>query len=259
MPVQLGSAARVLIAAVLLSAVAAPQEPLCPNLTNEDVLAMHRAGLSDEVVSEKIKSSVCNFDTSTNTLTQLKSAGVTDAILLAMLHCTSHPASQPVSRAASESIADPGLLTVDAKPYGYTVSYVRADRKWKLGFRSEPYDKISDYVQSNLVQVLKNRGLHLVAALDGTCCQVAIELLEVTTHPAVMKKPGIDVTANLSVTDSRNRLLYAKGYRGESRTVMNTWGHLINHAVEDMVKNMAADENLVKTLAVSHELMSQAR
>jgi len=65
----------------------------------------------------------------------------------------------------------------------------------------------------------------------------------------VIKKPGIDVTANLAVTDSAKRILYSKGYRGESRTVMNTWGHLISNAVEDMVKSMAHDENLTQILA----------
>jgi hypothetical protein len=76
-----------------------------------------------------------------------------------------------------------------------------------------------------------------------------MELLEVTTHPAVFKKPGIDASANISVRDADNRLVYSKGYRGESRTLVgNTWGHLINHAVEDLINNVAADSDLIEAL-----------
>ena len=133
-------------------------------------------------------------------------------------------------------------------PKGYEISYVKSNRKWRLGLRSEPYDKISSYIKDKLVEALGSKGIKSLETLDGPCCHVTIELLEVTSHPAMIKKPGVDVAATVAVTDAGNRQIYSKGFRGESRTVMNTWGHLINHACEELAKAVSSDENLIRLL-----------
>jgi hypothetical protein len=177
-------------------------------------------------------------------LAELKPAGISDAVILEMIHCESRGSAKENPSATNE----PAKVAQPADLKAYTISFVKSDRKWKYGFRSEPYDKISDSLQTKLVEALKQHGLEQSPALHGDCCLLTIELLEVTSHPAMIKKPGVDVTANLAITDSGKRILYSKGYRGESRTAMNTWGHLINHAVEEMVKDMANDENLTHVL-----------
>src|ERR1700758_3841127 len=62
-------------------------------LTNQDVLKMTKAGLSPGVMVDKISSQPCRFDTSTEALAGLKSAGVDDSVLSAMIRC--HPAPPP--------------------------------------------------------------------------------------------------------------------------------------------------------------------
>ena len=65
----------------------------------------------------------------------------------------------------------------------------------------------------------------------------------------MIKEPGIDTAVNITVTDANNKIVFAKGYKGHSGTAtMNTWGHLINHACEDMARNASADENLARML-----------
>jgi TonB family protein len=54
-------------------------------LTNKDVLEMLRAGLSQEVVIAKIKSSACSLDTSPAVLKELKAANVPEEVILAMV------------------------------------------------------------------------------------------------------------------------------------------------------------------------------
>jgi hypothetical protein len=54
-------------------------------LTNKDVLAMLRSGLSTEIVVAKIKGAPAKFDTSRAGLTELKSFNVPDAVILAMV------------------------------------------------------------------------------------------------------------------------------------------------------------------------------
>jgi len=244
---------RALLAVLLFSAFLLPQEKVAippptatpSSLTNKDILMMHGAGLNDEVISEKVRTSPCNFDTSPTALADLKPAGVSDSVVLEMIRCESRGHSTQKSPAPDESANAGEPKTLNA----YAVSFVKSDRRWKLGFRSEPYDKVSDYLQTQLIGALREHGLRQVPALESDCCVVTIELLDVTSHPAVIKKPGVDVTANLAVTDSHKRIIYSKGYRGESRTAMNTWGHLINHAVEEMAKSMANDDNLTRAIA----------
>ncbi|HUI08569.1 MAG TPA: hypothetical protein VL486_16335 [Verrucomicrobiae bacterium] len=62
------------------TAVAADQK-----LTNDSILEMHKLGLGDGVVIEKIKVSACNFDVGLDALKQLKDAGISDAIIQAMI------------------------------------------------------------------------------------------------------------------------------------------------------------------------------
>jgi len=54
-------------------------------LTNKDILDMSKIGLPSEVLVAKINSSHCNFDTSAVSLQALKTAGVGDNIILAMV------------------------------------------------------------------------------------------------------------------------------------------------------------------------------
>lgn len=54
-------------------------------LSNDSVIAMKKAGLSDAVILAKIRSSQAKFDTSTQALVALKQAGVPDAVIEAMV------------------------------------------------------------------------------------------------------------------------------------------------------------------------------
>jgi hypothetical protein len=58
-------------------------------LVNKDVLEMLKAGLSQEVVIAKIKTSGSKFDTSPAALQELKTASVPDAVILAMVNASS--------------------------------------------------------------------------------------------------------------------------------------------------------------------------
>jgi hypothetical protein len=54
-------------------------------LTNDSVVAMKKAGLSEAVILAKIRSSPGKFDTSTSGLVSLKQAGISDAVIEAMV------------------------------------------------------------------------------------------------------------------------------------------------------------------------------
>ncbi|HVT58730.1 MAG TPA: hypothetical protein VHR45_10030 [Thermoanaerobaculia bacterium] len=75
-----------------VSAAAAPKP-----LTNDDIVTMVQAGLPQEVIVEKIKTSKTIFDTSTDALVALKKAGVSGDIIRVMVNPAAEP-TLPVGR-----------------------------------------------------------------------------------------------------------------------------------------------------------------
>jgi hypothetical protein len=206
-------------------------------LNNSDIVSMTKAGLTNAIILDKIKSSSTNFETTPAALVELKNAGVDDGVIQAMINNSRSPL--PTSEKS---------LAVTT-PHGYAISYVQSDQKWQLGFRHEPFNKISAYLEEQLVKDLEIKGIKRVASLSERSCQITLELLSVSTRQAVIKEPGIDLAVNVTITDADKKILYSKGYKGRSGTaVMNTWGHLIDHACEEAAKTIANDGTLTTVL-----------
>lgn len=77
-------------------------------LTNKDVLEMLKSGLTAEIVIAKIKSSPAKFDTSPTALAELKTAGVPDAVIMAMVQGSSEstPASASLGPEVEVKVPD---------------------------------------------------------------------------------------------------------------------------------------------------------
>jgi hypothetical protein len=74
--------ALVMMSLMLVSATSLTAQEV---LTNDSVIAMKKAGLSDSLIVAKIRSSQTKFDVSTNALIALKSAGLSDSVIEAMV------------------------------------------------------------------------------------------------------------------------------------------------------------------------------
>ncbi|HKW75351.1 MAG TPA: DUF4410 domain-containing protein [Terriglobales bacterium] len=77
----------------LFSMVAKAQTAAQQPMADDDVVTMVKAGISAQIIIEKIKSSSTAFDTSPKKLAELKSDGVSDDVLLAMVTTTASPAA----------------------------------------------------------------------------------------------------------------------------------------------------------------------
>ena len=102
-------AAALLLAVVLLAGsqlAAANEKPL----TNDDIVTMVQAGLSQDIVIEKIRSSKNAFDTSPDALVTLKKAGVGGDIIRFMVNPSATPAAgaAPASGNPSPCQVTPG-------------------------------------------------------------------------------------------------------------------------------------------------------
>lgn len=58
-------------------------------LSNEDIIHLVKAGIAENLILAKIKSSNAKFDTTSNGLITLKSSGVSDSLILAMIEAAS--------------------------------------------------------------------------------------------------------------------------------------------------------------------------
>lgn len=58
-------------------------------LTNDKIIELVKLGLGESIIIEKIRQSECQCDTSTNGLTKLKTAKISDAVIMAMLEAAS--------------------------------------------------------------------------------------------------------------------------------------------------------------------------
>lgn len=72
------------ISAILILAFSVSCFSQTETLTNNEIILMTRAGLSNELIVRKIKESAGKFDTSAQSLIELKKAGVADEIIVLM-------------------------------------------------------------------------------------------------------------------------------------------------------------------------------
>src|SRR5215471_6812651 len=76
-------------------------------LTNDAIVKMVKAGLSEDIVISTIKSQQGQFATSADDLITLKKAGVPDKVISAMIDKGSAPAANPLVTAATPAAATP--------------------------------------------------------------------------------------------------------------------------------------------------------
>jgi hypothetical protein len=137
----------VTVVALLLATSVGAQEML----TNDAVIAMRAAGLSDGVILAKIRSSQAKFDVSTQALVNLKKAGLSDQVIEAMV---GHGGPAAIS-------APPAGVTGGARGSliqgRETIYHSRGDQFVELSAASASIETNSAFFQSKSELVLKGR------------------------------------------------------------------------------------------------------
>ncbi len=85
-------------------------------LTNDTIVSMVKAGLGEEVIISKITTSTGQYDTSAAALVNLKSAGVSDKIIQAMMGVPT--GTGPAPAAGAPQVAPPALPSTAPVPSG---------------------------------------------------------------------------------------------------------------------------------------------
>jgi hypothetical protein len=113
-----------LLAVLLVAGAAAAQEVL----TNQSVVDMVTAGLPDDVIIAKIKSSRTNFDLSTPALAKLTQAKVSSAVMKAMIEPGPSGAA-PAAATATPTVTDPNDPMAPHDPGIYLMTKTREGQK----------------------------------------------------------------------------------------------------------------------------------
>ena len=103
-------------------------------MTNQSVVDMLKAGLTERVIVAKIRTSATNFDVSTEALIALKKGGVPEKVIEAMMSPTAAASPAPAAPAgappaASVAAVAPGTMAAPARP---TVFHVVAGKEVEL-------------------------------------------------------------------------------------------------------------------------------
>ncbi len=183
------------VCVLLLTASVTAQEIL----TNDAVMAMKKAGLSDAVILAKIRSSQSKFDVSTKALVDLKQAGLSDPIIEAMLGHAG-PRMSPGSPPAAAGVDSRGRVVVGLPQGREGIFHLRGDQYIELTAAVASLETNFAVFQTKSEIVLKGRkAAYRVAERQP----VFVSMWPPNEAPLVRLKPGDD-------HDDRN-LKYSSG------------------------------------------------
>ncbi|UFH56777.1 hypothetical protein [Spirosoma sp. KNUC1025] len=175
-------------------------------LTNEDVIKLHEARLSNRLLKQKIMASGANYSVNTDGLIQLKNARVPDAIVQLMMASTSKPTPQSQkAQAAPETKTE---LAKDSKRADYCKSW---------------FDK---FTKTNIIAskaVLRGRKAGNILLGRGASTLAGIEDLEVSL---IFQREGTNLSLGLYASKPGLHELYVDKGKPfmlllDDKTVMN--------------------------------------
>jgi hypothetical protein len=147
----------IIIAALLLAAAPASAE----TLNNDAVITLLNAGLGDEVVIAKIKSTPSTFDLSTEQVIALKGKGVSGPVIAAMITA----AAAPTQTAMSVDSPDPMV------PHPSGIYLAGVDKMTRIESTTTREARTSGMFGSMLTGGLT--GMRVKAGINGTTARVA--------------------------------------------------------------------------------------
>jgi hypothetical protein len=203
----------VLLAASMLAVTAAFAQTQKP-LTNADIINMTTQGFDVGLIVKDIESSSTDFDASTQTLITLKSAGVDQSVLEAMLAVQSAKPSGTVEAVRGATPTDPSQPDCSAKngcllKEGALVPLkFAADLNSKTAHEGDPVEFLLDDGLKVGTSIIVVKGAHAVATVTDA------------KKAGMMGKPGeLSVQMQYLVSGSNHvRIRGTKGREGDSKT-----------------------------------------
>ena len=184
-------------------------------LTNDAVVAMKKAGLSDSVIIAKIRASQTKFDVSTQAMIGLKSAGLSDPIIEAMVSPPGPAGSAGAVPAAPAGPAVPGAAGLQERK---SIFHVSGNRYVELMAGSSSRESNRAFYSSKSELVLKGKKAQYRTSERQP---VFLSAWAPDEAPLVRLKPGddhndrnLEIASGLSTRFSRTKTF---GIRSEDQ------------------------------------------
>jgi len=152
MTVSPGFRVTLVLALAVLTLFAATSLTAQEVLTNDSLIALKKAGLSDSIIISKIKSSQTKFDTSTKGLIGLKNAGMSDQVIEAVVNAGSAAAAP-----AAPAPAAPAAAAVAPAASRETIVHLIGGKSVELVPANASMEFSSGFFDSKSELVLKGR------------------------------------------------------------------------------------------------------
>lgn len=149
-------------------------------MTNETVIGLFKAGFSEGIVIEKIRTSPTKFDTSLAALTALKEAGVTDSVIRLMINPKAELAAPVVVATGGTGVVG----AVAATPVGCELPPGSAVAPWLVG--TSPAMWYSQGEDGKRTEINHERGTIKSVGFAF----VSVKLLAVKPPRAALRLPG---------------------------------------------------------------------
>lgn len=150
-------------------------------LTNRGILDMLKGGLSSEIIIAKIQSSQCNFDTSPAALNEMKTAGTSDAVILAMVKAEKPRDKNGIPTIPMSQPSQSGKSDASSREQTKGVIHFYRERAYVGSLRKMPIYvdeiKIADLVNGRFFTTELDPGKHVFR------CQTKVEAIEVQIEP----------------------------------------------------------------------------
>jgi hypothetical protein len=157
-------------------------------LTNDSIVRMVKAGLSENVILEMIKSNPGNYSLTSNSLIQLKQQGVTDKMLSAMM-----------AKKSGAAAAAPPAGHAQTPQVNQTAAAESADGQWKLRTTTDQMSGQSR-LQAIMAANADSNGRHGTFEVTATCTK-KILAFTITYHSAFDKDLGFQRTQGASTVN----------------------------------------------------------
>jgi hypothetical protein len=158
------------------SAIAKAQDE---TITNQDIIAMTKAGLDKMVIIGKIRSSKSKFDLSTNGLIELKKENVDDAVVHSMLEAsTGAVVSTPATNGPSANMPAAGDPNDPAAPHGFGIYLYEERDGQRTMTRMDPNVSAQNRTGGQFTQSITPFGLGKVkqkANLPGNTAKLQVK------------------------------------------------------------------------------------
>lgn len=201
--------AQEVVAATASATTKAQEETPTPAqaLTNQDILEMTKSGLSPEIIVAKIKAAGGKFDTSPATLQELKTAGVADVVILAMVQGPAAPAvaGTGAATAAGQPVEMVTVNVPDGTPVEVELVATASGQDLKVG----------DIVDFRVLQPVQVNGV-VVVEKDAPA-KARITKVKKAGHWGRAGKLDWAMQDAVGIDGSRIPLRFTKGTAGDSK------------------------------------------